>query len=162
MRIAIKFGSHLPVLMKLLEITKGPILELGVGMYSTPYLHYACTSTKRKLTSYDSDEKWIRYFKDCRNDYHDVNFIADWNNLEMNDFWDVAFIDHHPDSVRKDSAKKLVNNAKYVVLHDSNPEYDSSYKYSEIYPLFKYRFDYISDKANTTVLSNFVDLSNLC
>lgn len=162
MRISIKYASHLPVLAKIVGKTKGPILELGIGIYSTPYLHWICFPKKRKLTSYENVEGWIRYFKDCRNDFHDIKLIDDWNKLEIDQFYDIALIDYEPGNQRHIAAKKLANNVKYIILHDSEPENDSTYKYSEIYPLFKYRFDYTSyNKAHTTVLSNFVDLKNL-
>jgi len=130
MKISIKYGSHLPVLTKLVNITTGPILELGIGLYSTPYLHWICKSTKRQLTSYESEPGWIKYFRDCRDEFHSLNLIADWDTLDVNDFWDIAFVDHAPDSRRKTEARKLINNAKFIVLHDSNPENDTLYRYS--------------------------------
>jgi hypothetical protein len=161
MKVSIKYGSHLPVLTKLVEMTSGPILELGVGLYSTPYLHYACLPKKRELTSYEGDEGWMRSFKDCRTDFHQVHFIANWDDLPIDKFWDIVFIDHGPDTRRKDEAKKLANNAKYIILHDSTAEHDYLYKYSEIYPLFKYRYDYKLAEPHTTVLSNFESLENI-
>ena len=35
-------GTHLPVLMDIVSKTDGPILEIGTGVFSTPYLHWAC------------------------------------------------------------------------------------------------------------------------
>lgn len=161
MMISIRYGSHLPVLAKLVEITNGPILELGIGLYSTPYLHYACLPTKRKLSSYENHPRWLRYFRDSRNDYHDLNLMEDWDKLEINQIWDIALIDNDPEPRRKEDAKRLAHNAKYIVLHDSEPERDDVLKYSEIYPLFKYRYDYTLVRPNTTVLSNYFDLENL-
>lgn len=161
MKIRIRYGSHLPVLMKLVEMTNGPILELGIGLYSTPYLHYACLPTKRKLVSYEAEESWWRQFKDCRTDFHQVNLIEDWDKLELSGNWDVVFVDHGPDERRKDEALKVKDNAKYVILHDSDPENDYLYQYSEIYPHFKYRYDYAGAKPNTTVLSNFEQLAGI-
>lgn len=155
-----RYGSHLPVLTKVVNITKGPILELGIGLYSTPYLHYTCLPVARKLVSFESEAGWIRYFRDCRTNFHEVNLVEDWDKLEISGPWDVAFIDHAPDARRHIEAKRLVNRAKYIILHDSDPENDTLYKYSEIYSLFKYRFDYIECKPNTTILSNFIDLKD--
>lgn len=159
MKISIKYGSHLPVLTKIVEITDGPILELGIGLYSTPFLHYACLPTKRKLISYESDPGWIRYFRDCRADFHEVNQIEDWDKLDVSGRWDIAFIDHHPGHRRAIEAGRLAKLAKYVILHDSEPQNDKNVQYSTIYPLFKYRFDYTDCLPHTTVVSNFVDLS---
>ena len=161
MKISIRYGSHLPVLISIVGMTSGPILELGIGLYSTPFLHFACLPTNRKLVSYEADSGWIRYFKDCRTSFHEVNLIDDWDKLEVDKFWDIVLVDHSPDSRRKDEVKRLANKAKYLILHDSDLENDTLYKYSEVYPLFKYRFNYTVCKPHTTVLSNFVDLSHL-
>lgn len=161
MKMSIRYGSHMPVLIKIVGITDGPILELGTGLYSTPYLHFACLPTKRKLASYDSDESWIRNFKDYRTDFHEITLLNDWDKLDTSNNWDVVLIDHGPDERRHVEAKRFAKKAKYIILHDSNPEYDYLYKYSEIYPLFKYRFDDVSLHPNTTTLSNFVNLDNL-
>lgn len=161
MKMSVRYGSHMPVLMKIVGITDGPILELGTGLYSTPYLHFACLPTKRKLVSYDSDEGWIRNFKDYRADFHDVNHITDWDKLDTGGSWDIVLADHGPDERRHVEATRFASHAKYVILHDSNPEYDYLYKYSEVYPLYKYRFNDVSAHPNTTVLSNFIDLGKL-
>lgn len=161
MKMSVRYGSHMPVLMKIFSLTNGPILELGTGLYSTPYLHFACLPTNRKLVSCDNDESWIRNFKDYRTDFHEVNLIDDWGKLDTSGDWDIVLVDHGPDERRHIEAKRFANKAKYIILHDSNPEYDYLYKYSEIYPFFKYRFDNVSAHPNTTVLSNFENLDNL-
>lgn len=161
MKISKDYSSHFPVLAQVLELTTGPVLELGIGPFSTPYLHWMCHPTKRRLVSYESDQKYIRYMRGFRNDFHEINFIANWDDLPLVDLWDVAFIDHSPDFRRGVETKRLANNAKYLILHDSEPEHDSLYQYSEAYPYFKYRHDYKSAFPNTTILSNFVDVTKL-
>ncbi len=160
MKISVRYGTHLPVLLKVITLTTGPILELGTGFYSTPILHFACVPSQRKLVSYDSDAGWIKNFKDCRADFHEVKHIENWDSLDTSEFWDVILIDHSPDNRRKIEVSRLANRSKYIILHDSDPENDYLYKYSEIYPQFTYRFDYTDCKPNTTLLSNFVDLRN--
>ena len=160
MKVSIKYGSHLPVLMKIVQITNGPILELGIGLYSTPFLHYSCLSNQRKLVSFETDHGWARYFRDCKSDFHEVHTIDDWDTLDTSGSWDIVFIDHAPDSHRHIEAKRLAKSARYIILHDSDPENDTLYQYSTIYPLFKYRFDYTACKPYTTVVSNFIDLEN--
>jgi len=56
--------------------------------------------------------------------------------------------------------KRVANNADYVVVHDTDEKNDWYYKYSEYFPLFKYRWD-SKIYPRTTVLSNFKDLKNL-
>jgi hypothetical protein len=159
---SIRYASHLPVLIKVISITDGPVLELGIGMFSTPYLHWACYSKKRELVSYENEQGYIARFKSYENDYHKLIFTDNWDNIKIDRPWDMAFIDHEsrPNSRRSIEARRLANFAKYVVLHDTEPSYDKEYKYSEIYPLFKYRYDFKDALPNTSVLSNFVDLTN--
>ena len=160
MKIMKAWGSHLPVLIKLVSITEGPILELGGGLYSTPYLHWACFPSKRKLVSYDSDQKYFQQMSQYKDFFHDVFLVNDWNVVGIDFPWDIAFIDHVTERRGIDAAR-LANLAKYVVIHDSDPIKENiPYGYDKIYPLFKYRFDYKEISPNTTILSNFVDLTD--
>jgi len=160
-------GSHLPLLIKLLEITEGPVLELGMGLFSTPFLHWACFEKKRRLLSCETKSRfntfWI--FDDKRekgNDYsyHSFQFIEDWNDLDLSEHWSVVLVDHAPGPRRKEEIRRLANNADYIVVHDTNGRNDWHYKYTEVYPLFKYRYD-SKFYPQTTILSNLKDLSKL-
>ena len=42
METAVKWQSHLPALLACIAVTHGPVLELGVGHFSTPHLHALC------------------------------------------------------------------------------------------------------------------------
>jgi len=160
MRINIIWGSHLPVLIKLVGETTGDILELGTGLFSTPFLHWSCFNKKRKLVSYEGAGEYIKLLEPYKNDFHDVHAVEDWDSIDIEKKWDIAFVDHAPDIRRGIEAGRFANHAKYVILHDSAPHNDKYYHYDKIYPLFKYRFDYKKTIPNTTVLSNFVDLTN--
>lgn len=149
------WGSHMPVLMRLMEMTEGDVLELGTGVYSTPFLHYACSLQGRHLVSYENDKKYFDIYKGYQSKFHDIIFVENWNNIKIRRRWGIVFIDVIPDIVRKDLALKVAKCAKYIVLHDSNPYNDRSTHYSEIYPSFKYRYDYKKQDPNTTILSNF-------
>ena len=155
------WGSHIPVLIKIFEISEGPVLEIGVGVFSTPILHSICLNKNRHLTSYESDEYYCSMQSSFANDLHQINLVKNWDDIKIEDTqWGMAFIDHVTER-RSTEAKRLANIAKFVIIHDSDPGCDKYYKYSDIYPLFKYRLDYTKTSPNTTILSNFVDLSNL-
>jgi hypothetical protein len=160
MKVDTAYTTHLPVLMKVMDITNGPVLELGIGFYSTPVMHWKCYSAKRKMVSYESSEGWVKYFRHYCSDIHEINHIDDWTKLDVAGMWDVVFIDQDPAEARGLTAKMVAQNAKYVVLHDSDPKRDVYYKYSEVYPLYKYRFDFTEVRPHTTLLSNFVDLKD--
>ena len=164
-------GSHLAILPKIMEISEGPVLELGMGLFSTPYLHWACFNEKRKLVSYENKKQFHEMFifddrrELCNNysAYHDVHFVenSDWDALDLEStHWGVVLIDHNPGPRRREEMKRLANKADYMVVHDTDEKNDFYYKYREYFPLFKYRYD-TKLYPQTTILSNFKDLKEL-
>ena len=158
MKLTLAYSTHIPVLMKLLSVTNGDVLEMGMGLYSTPFLHWACMD-KRKLVSYENSPQYHRYFKSYATPLHEMHFVDNWDEADIERPWDIAFIDHSPEERRKEDVKRLANHAKYLVVHDTEPAHEEVYHYSEIFPLFKYRYDFENPRSNTSVLSNTVDLS---
>ena len=154
------WGSHLPILMKIVQMTDGPILELGIGIFSTPLLHWLCFESKRELISYDHSEVYFDRFRHFKNKYHHLFFVEDWDKAEIERSWDVVLVDHN-DERRRHEVKRLANWGKYIIVHDTDFKDDPHYRFSEIFPLFKYRYDYKETTPQTSVLSNFVDLRNL-
>ena len=156
----VRYSSHLPVLIKIIISTTGNVLELGAGIFSTPVLHWLCSPNKRKLVSYDNDPKYFNWIKQFEDKFHTVIFTDDWDTINIEQPWEVAFLDHKPRERRKEDIKKLANLAKYIIIHDSCGRTDKYYHYSEIYPLFKYLYTYKIQRPHTTVLSNFIDLKD--
>jgi len=163
-------GSHLPILMKIMGMTKGSVLELGMGLFSTSYLHWACYDSQRRLVSYENKRGFFEMFdfkdkREANNKYafHELNFVEnnDWDSIDISEHWDVVLVDHNPGPRRKDEIARLTDNANYVIVHDTNGRNDWYYKFTEVFPLFKYRYDYRAAYPQTTVLSNLKDLSNL-
>ena len=156
-----RFGSHLPVLMKLVQMTEGPILEIGSGMNSTVFLYWACFHKQRRLVSYENNKQFFRRFRKLRKHWFDVRFVKDLDDADLSGDWCIAFIDHSPGKRRAVDIAR-VTDAEYVVIHDS--ESPNVYDYEKIYPLFKYRYDYrpgMGATPHTTVLSNKHDLTGL-
>ena len=160
MHVSLNYGTNLPALIKAMEKTTGDVLELGMGVFSTPYLHYQCILSNRKLESYENYKDWMDFFKDYECPNHEINFVEKYADAKIEKAWSVVLVDQTPDSSRAEEIKRLANYAHYIVIHDSNP---SNYKvthYDEIYPLFKYKTDWHGDNNRTTILSNFVDLKH--
>jgi hypothetical protein len=162
-------GSHLPILSKIMNMTEGPVLELGMGLFSTPYLHWACFDTHRQLVSYENKRDFygLFVFDDKREagnayDYHQIGFVenSDWDRVDLSGHWCVVLVDHNPGPRRKVEIRRLAQLADYIVVHDTDDKNDWYYKYSEVYPLFRYRYD-TKIYPRTTVLSNLKDLSSL-
>jgi hypothetical protein len=162
-------GSHLPILMKVLAMSEGPVLELGMGLFSTAFLHWACYDAKRKLVSYENKPDFFKMLiyddkREACNDYsyHEANFVedSDWDKIDISEHWGVVLVDHNPGPRRREEILRVANNADYILVHDTDEKNDWYYKYSEYFPQFKYRWD-SKIYPRTTVLSNFKDLTNL-
>jgi len=161
--VSLRYGTHLPCLIKAMEKTNGDVLELGLGVFSTPYLHYQCILSKRKLVSYENFKPWMDFFTKkygYQDEYHEIFFIEKYADAKIEKPWDVVLIDQTPDISRGETIKRLVDRAKYIVIHDSVPKFEKQYGYDKVYSLFKYRTNWTKDTNNATVLSNLVNLDN--
>ena len=155
------WGSHLSVLIRLMEMTDGPVLELGTGFFSTTYLHHACYLRNRKLVSYESDPQYFKFLKKVETPWHEIHKVDEnWDIQEVkrgvhsDDKWSIVFIDFK----RKDLAKMLRNSAYYVVVHDSQPRDEHLYNYKTLNKWFKRRYDCTKFDPHTTVVSNYKEL----
>jgi len=162
MKVRPSRGSHLPVLMKLMSITNGPVLELGSGMYSSTYLHWACFPNRRLIT-YEDNKDWLWFADRFKAQHHEVNFVEDWDRVDFSTPFSVALVDHDPKNgrVRAQEVARLTH-VDYVVCHDSEDASDKKYRYSTISQLFQHRAKYIeAGFPHTTVFSNKHKLDNL-
>jgi len=163
MMVSGRYGTHLPCLIKIMERTSGDVLELGMGVFSTPYLHYKCMLDNRKLVSYENFREWMNFFirYGYENENHKINFVEKYSDANIDKEWDLVLVDQTPDSSRIEEVKRLSLKAKYIVIHDSNENMESVYHYSEIYPMFKYKKVWYKDSNHATVLSNYFNLEDL-
>lgn len=159
------YGTHLPLLTRLMDVTSGPVLEIGMGLYSTPLLHTMCQLQTRPLVSLDNDAKWYEENKKWQSDLHLIApLVTDWDDTFeslLDAHWSIVLVDEKPAKHRIKSIRFFADNANFIIIHDSEPVSDKYFKYSWIYDLFKYRYDYTKLTPNTTVLSNFIDPSIL-
>jgi hypothetical protein len=147
-------GSHLPVLFKFLSITTGPVLELGGGMYSTPFLHWQCYHTKRRLVTYDDNRAYADYLLQFADpNFHQVIIADSYDSLDLSEPWSIAFVDNSPDVRRAQDIVRLAH-ADYVIAHDADDWHEKKYQYQTILPLFRFRWRYTSAIPSTLVLSN--------
>lgn len=153
MRLKVGWGSHLPVLMKMYEETSGPILEVGGGLFSTPFLHYSCKRDGRQLTTLENDP---RFFKFLAKYDHDVQFVPDWDAVDIGTYGFI-FYDHAPAERRVVDIARWKDHAEFHILHDTELLHEKEYRYKSIYPLFKYNYKYRVEYPHTSVLSNSRD-----
>ena len=150
--------THMPMLIKTVQMSKGPILELGAGIFSTPLLHWLCSEDSRRLDTYESHPDYYDFAKRFQSKYHRIHLTKDWQDIDLKKHYSVVLIDHWPEKQRGIDVIKLKNNADYIVLHDS--ELEKKYGYDKVWKHFKYIYHWKFCTPHTTILSNFKDVSN--
>ena len=156
-----EWASHLPILSRIMLISRGPVMELGMGIYSTPLLHHFCMEQHRQLYSYENVKPWFDAHQYWQARYHQIEFVEDWDMVPIEKYhWGLVFVDH--DAPRRSiDAIRAARYADFVVIHDSNGRYDFEYKVSTVAPFFKYRYTYNFLMNHTDVFSNFIPVHTL-
>lgn len=152
-----KYSTHLPLLLKVVCATSGPVLELGVGAGSTPALHRLCEKTGRKLVSYDTDEKYVKeYAKRFENSFHSFHLVGrdEWDSADIEKPWSVVLVDHRPARRRYVETLRLAPFAQYIVAHDTEIQINRFYRWDRAFRSMKFRYD-DGGVPQTTVVSNF-------
>jgi hypothetical protein len=140
------WNNHRPLIYWALQETKGltePILEMGCGEGSTPYLIEFCKKNKRQLISYDYDKEWA--------DKYNAIHVTDWDSIN-HEYYSVILIDHSPGERRYIDIEKLKDKCEYMIIHDSEPA-AYGYMLDKIWHLFPYRRNLITDGAWATIVS---------
>ena len=155
------YGTHLPVLAAIAAITKGPILELGAGNFSTLLLNAMARAQQRKIYTLEADMAWLRTFEDIdlASDLHVFMHVTDgwngWNSMIDSlpeQEWSIAFIDQTPGQTRLETLLHLQDRAEYLIVHDSCNSFFAGVDHA--LSEFKYQMTYSNMIAPTTVVSN--------
>lgn len=151
------YTTHLPVLRLAAAITTGPIIELGCGDGSTPFL----CSLARPVLSADTDDAWLRKFvASCPRpwkDAHRFEFVNDWRDfslIEERFDWGFALVDCAPGEDRPDLANRLAFRCEFVICHDAGEDGSSNYRWNRCIGNFKYVSYYKAETPWTMILSN--------
>ncbi len=151
------YGTHAPVLRAAISRTTGPILECGMGNYSSRLIAYL--AGQRPILSVDETKDWMARFADLSTPTHRLLMCPfsstnwpDWNMVPYHAArWSVALVDQHPASGRLVSIAALENNCEFIIAHDTEA---TTYYYEPLFRGFKYRYDYKGHTPWTTVVSN--------
>ncbi|CAF0957481.1 unnamed protein product [Brachionus calyciflorus] len=168
------YGSNsIPLAVSAL-LTKGPILELGTGRFSTPLFHKISSDYDRFLISVDTDPKWVQqfvFYNLTKN--HRIYHISDYPSMDRipgqeNTKWGLVLVDHTDGNFRHPRAKNYAQSSEIVIVHDAEKQVENFYKYEEnkLRQNFKYacKFSvFTSAQKNsyisTLIMSNYIDLS---
>jgi len=126
------WGSHMPLLLMATGATEGDVLEIGIGHFSTPQLHYLCAGMNRKLVSVEQAKDW--------NDEFAGTFATSLHSFAQGEYmevlpalakrkWSVVFIDNSPGGKgRSDVFELFIDGAEFVVVHDYHLENEDAIK----------------------------------
>jgi len=145
-----RYASHLPALMAVVEATTGPILEVGTGLYSTPYLHKV-SEGGRLVVSVENHEEWFAKAEKYASENHRVLSEIP----QEPERFDVALIDQDPEALRRGSLESLRPRITYAVVHDTEPTANAMYVWGMFLDSFAYRRDFQPPKMPwTTIVSD--------
>lgn len=151
--------NHRYLLWAALEATKDlklPVLELGCGDGSTPFLQQYCKDNGLELFSYDFNKEWADKFGAIH--------VTNWDNIPWKKNYSVALIDESPGEHRKISLRNLRFATHAVVIHDSEPKGHnaSDYQVREEFHLYEFKHDLEAPAPNAwaTLLTNNIELPN--
>jgi hypothetical protein len=154
-------GSHYPVLAAMVGATKGPVLELGLGDFSTPLLHMLCGAQRpeRKLVSIENSSLWLSKFLELRRAWHVVGCVP-VDDLTMQALidavvqWSVAFVDFAPGEHRARFIAHHRENVDFFVVHDAEDSPVANYGFTKLFKTFKYAWKWGKCNVDTAVLSD--------
>jgi hypothetical protein len=116
--------SYMPALIHAVARSTGPILEIGVGHFSTPVLHEIATAGRR-VVSVEDAPAWIKMFEHYSSAFHEIKggSYDDILPTLTGTQWGVTFIDNSPggERRRKDFVAFLPI-SDFVVVHDYHSE----------------------------------------
>ncbi len=147
------------MLIKCINATNGPVMELGGGYFSTPLLHWMCREKKRYLLTYDDDESYFPFIKGFRSGNHRVRLITDWDSIDTKTHWSVVLVDHgNSMQQRVKSIIKLKDKADFIVVHDTDHRKFKPLA-ADLYKQFKYVHHWNDCSPQTSILSNFYNIT---
>jgi len=150
------YSSHRPALWLAISKmdVKDSIYEFGCGFGSSPLI----ASMNLWFNSYETNKEWSDKFVHTVyvDSYFDIPFpsFGKYTN-EVG----VLFVDAAPGEIRKELIDKWANEAKVIVVHDSEKSSQFCYDLEPTLSKFEYRLDYEPvGKPHTTIISNKINV----
>lgn len=124
-------ATHMPVLARMLQLTSGPVLELGGGLYSTPLIHAMCPD--RIVDTYEHNpydgQRWLREIEIFQSDTHDIIWLDNWGGWAPRQHYELALMDLQPETQRVPMIRAIAGCVDYIVVHDFE---DMRYGYDSV------------------------------
>ncbi len=117
-----EWSSFMPALLAVLKATTGAVLEVGVGHYSTPFLHDYCLANRRELVSAEEDMDWALPFRNQYARRGHTFYIGEYDamiaSFTRDTPWSVILLDHSPGPRRGADMVRLLDAVEFIVIHD--------------------------------------------
>ncbi len=154
------YGSHQEALFKAIELTSGPILEIGAGDESTRQIHERAVN--RKILTVETSQTWIDLFMDLGSEFHKLLLTDDIYKFYEDDKeqWGVVLVDCLDWDMRLAAVRKYRITADYLVVHDSDYSIKSGIwgrvinEKNDFSESFKYFKEYTYEGYPSTVLGS--------
>jgi len=122
----VKWSSFMPALGYALGASVGPVVELGMGHFSSPFLHEYCKATNRELVSVEENAIWGDLFRSLGVGSHRVEisrYSEVLGRLRAFQRLGVVFIDSSPGGeARAELFSLAMPISEFVVVHDYHRE----------------------------------------
>jgi hypothetical protein len=134
------------------------VLEYGMGDGSTPFLSDYCKEKDHDLFSYDNSKVWADSFRKFESKKHRIAVVESWHEISL--YWqsrkpDLVLIDHAPGERRWEDVAMLMDSAKIIIIHDTEPA-ATGYMMWPFLNSFKFRKDYRTNGAWASMCSNLI------
>ena len=122
------WGSWMAPLLACITATEGPILEIGAGDWSTPFLHHIAITAGRPVHTVEADQKWMQRYRQLEmENRHTLQHAREGYELAchmaaaaatLHGLWGVVLVDGSPSETRAAQCLILRKHATYLVVHD--------------------------------------------
>jgi hypothetical protein len=109
-----------------LNLCDGPVLEIGMGHYSTPFLHSYCEEDgRRRLVSLEDHAGWMAEYAHHETSWHRLvggSYDQTIPTMAMQK-WGVVFLDESPGELRGHHLAEFLRQpneyqADFIIVHD--------------------------------------------
>jgi hypothetical protein len=169
-------SATLPLMIANLLMKKGPILEMGLNLVTTPLLNRIAQDYNRSVESIDLQKKYdFDYTKLNRTSNHRIRLVDNYDlaNYGTTGMWAIVFVDHSLASMRASNVIQFRSTSQIVLAHDAELNNDVVFKYETMkiknYFKFSCKFTVLKRLSegkrqryySTLILSDFVNLNEM-
>jgi hypothetical protein len=134
------YATHQPLLIWALNHSKGDIVELGIGHYSTPIISAVSHRDGRNALSLEDNKEWLKNYSNKETAIHrfsEVKYWPDTISEIAQKQWGMVFVDQEDHAMRLEAVRQLKPKCEWLVMHDSDmlaSAKSSDYDWWEFFP----------------------------